>query len=156
MARSYSYASSVDIHYHLPLVEARQGGLPTFTGSSIPNITAVDNILQLVSDEIDAALAIQGYEVPVATTATQALQTLRSWTAIGAAMYVAGGVAQGVSEQHLAFLERRYTTILNDIRNNEVKIEGLSLTGTRNIRFGVAPTNAGPFFKRYDSNRDFP
>jgi hypothetical protein len=116
VARDYAYASAPDVAAHLTFMPSQ------FTATSQPKATQVHNFLLDTAQEIDTALAGQGYQTPIPTTATQAIQQANAWNSVGAAMFTVYAMPQGGGEKHGAFLERRWTAILADIRDGNVKL----------------------------------
>ena len=110
MPRDYAYASYGDIQAHLSFI-------PTFTATSQPNATQAHLHLVDASNQLDSVLAIADYGTPVATTATHALELLRSWTSIGAAWKVAMSMPQGKDSKHADALGKEWQTLLGQVIN---------------------------------------
>src|SRR5574338_192000 len=144
MAR-YLYASLPDVQAHLPLMGRNQ--VPTFTATSQPNATHVHNQISFVTNELDSVLSNRGYAVPIPTTATIALDIVRSWTSIGAAYRTALSAGQGPTRQHVDFLRDEYNRILESIRNGIIGLADAPKNSFRNSR-GMAQFNASPYFTR--------
>jgi hypothetical protein len=145
MARPYGYASAADVLRHLTQFPSG------FTATGRPNASQVDQHLLAVADELDAALGRADYTTPISTAATVALNVLRHWTSIGAAMHVAAGMPQGQDSKHLEFLERRFTVILNGIDAGNLSLPGDAGRDTELAlpRYPAAgPSGASPFFAR--------
>lgn len=145
MSRPYAYASSPDVLRHLTHFQGA-----TFTATSKPNATQVHGNLLGAADELDAKLAAAGYSAPVATGATTAFGLLTQWNSIGAAMYSAAGQPGGGDSKHLAFLERRWTTILQAIDDGDVSLPGVAKDSTLSQVRSSVMSSPSPYF-----NRDF-
>lgn len=146
MARSFAYASTVDVLAHLPLAA-------TFTATSKPSATQVHLHLLTASDELDGALSQADYTTPIATTATGAMELLRTYAAIGAGMYAADSHPAGKDSKQLPFLERRWDAILSGVRDGSLTLADAGRDTTRSLpRFGTPsdPEAAGasPYFIR--------
>lgn len=63
----------------------------TFTTSSKPNATQVNDFIEQTAAVIDGILRSQNYSLPIATTATSALKMLELFNAQGAACLVEQG-----------------------------------------------------------------
>jgi hypothetical protein len=111
------YASAPDVNALLSFV-------PTFTATSRPNASQVAFHLELASNDLDAELALADYSIPVATGATVAAEMLRSWTALGAAFYLAQSMPQGQDSLHARDYRIKFETILNRIRQDEIELPG--------------------------------
>lgn len=142
--RSYAYASSVDVLAHLSIA--------TFTATSKPTATQVHSHLLSAADELDAALTAGDYTVPVATGATAASNVLRSYNAIGAALYTAQSHPSGKNSNYADFLERRWNAILTGLESGEFTLSDAGKDTTLSLpRYsgdaGIA-TGASPYFTR--------
>jgi hypothetical protein len=142
--RESAYASAPDVLRHLSFIA-------TFTATSKPNATQVHNHLLAVSDEIDSLLAQADYTTPVGTAATVALNTLRHWTSLGAAMHAAHAMPQGRDSLHAQFLERRFDAILHGLSEGTLALtaDAAQETELSLPRYPAgSPSGASPFFTR--------
>jgi hypothetical protein len=110
--RPYAYASYSDVAAHLSFVS-------TWTASTRPNASQVHQHIVDAADELDAALAIADYAVPVATAATIAIEQVRAWSAVGAAAHVAAAMPQGANGKHAQGLQDRWEALLINIGNRK-------------------------------------
>lgn len=142
MARAYAYASSTDVIRHLTFVA-------TFTATSRPNATQAHGHLSDAANELDAALTLADYSIPVATGATAAFEILRSWNAIGAACFSARSMPQGSDSKHAQALCDRFSAILDGIRDGDFALPGADKETTRGrLRYGAVATGASAWFTR--------
>lgn len=118
--RDFAYASYADIQAHLSFI-------PTFTATSKPNATQAHSHLVDASNQLDAALAVADYATPIPTTATMALELLRSWAGIGAAAKVALAMPQGKDSKHLEALGKEWEVILGQVREGKAGLPGVAL-----------------------------
>lgn len=143
--RDFAYASTIDVLAHLTVAT-------TFTASSRPQATQVHRHLINASEEIDSALGLADYSTPVSTTATAAMQTLRHYTAIGAAMYSTAAHPSGEQSKHIDFLRERWTAILSGISDGEISLPGVGRDSSRSVpRFGgyaAGAEGASPYWTR--------
>lgn len=110
--RSYAYASLQDVQSFLP-------GVNFMATSAKPGATQVANFLNLASDDLDSLLGTLDYSVPIATTATQAMEMLRNWTTIGAAYRTAIAMPQGKESKHAETYGKEWTAILKSIESGQ-------------------------------------
>lgn len=137
MARSYSYASIADVTAHLSFVA-------TFSATSRPNSSQVAAFIEAAANDLDSAMRQDGYITPVSSAAVASYPVLRSWNAIGAAMYAANAMPQGGDSKHAAFLERRFEAILKDIQEGDTYIPGAEKdTALSHPRYAKANANTG-------------
>lgn len=142
--RDYAYASYGDIQAHLSFI-------PTFTATSQPNASQAHHHLVDAANQLDAALVVANYSTPIPTTATHALELLRSWTAIGAAWKVAFAMPQGKDSKHAEALGKEWKAILGEVREGKVGIPGVGqVAGVAHARSGGDALNPGasPTFSR--------
>jgi hypothetical protein len=135
--RPYAYASYSDVQAHLSFVA-------TWTASTRPNASQVHQHIVDASDELDAALSIARYTVPVATGATIALEQLRAWSAVGAAAHTAAAMPQGSASKHAKGLEDRWQAILIDIGKGERIIPGARDRNRSRARYAGRATSTFP------------
>lgn len=134
MARPYSYASAPDVLAHLTFIA-------TFTATSRPNASQVHHFLYDTAQDLDTALAAQGYSTPISTGATLAFGQLNSWNSVGAAMFAGNAMPQGGDGKHVAFLERRWDAILSGIRDGELRLPDAGKDTTSGLpRYGGQAT----------------
>lgn len=137
MARAYAYASYSDVGAHLSFVS-------TWTASTRPNASQVHQHLIDASGELDAALAVADYDVPVATGATIAFDVVRAWTAVGAAAHTSAAMPQGASGKHAKALADRWQALLTDIEEGDRQLPlGRDHRRSR-PRYGGSATSAFP------------
>lgn len=140
--RVYTYASAPDVIRHLTFVA-------TFTATSRPNATQVDGHLDDAANELDAALTLADYSIPIATAATVSFEILRSWNAVGAACFSARSMPQGSDSKHAQALCERFSSILDGIRAGDFALPDADKETTRGrARFGAIATGASPYFTR--------
>ncbi len=126
--RAYAYASYADVRAHLTFVS-------TWTATTKPNATQVHQHIVNAADELDSALRVADYSVPIPTTATEGMEALRVWSSIGAAAAVAMAMPQGSSGKHGDALTKRWTALLKDIEE-----------GKRQLPVGRETTRSRPRF----------
>ena len=129
--RETAYASLPDVAAHLTFMPS------SFTATSMPRATQVHNFLLDTAQDLDSALSAQGYQTPVATGATQAFGQANAWNSIGAAMYSVYAMPQGGGDRHGQFLERRWTAILQGIRDGDLTLPDAGKDTTHGLpRYG--------------------
>lgn len=135
------YAGIEDVRSHLSFV-------PTFTATGRPNATQVSQFLADAANDLDVALQLADYSLPIATSATMAQDTLRTWNAIGAAYYTALAMPQGSDSKHAKDLGDRWTVLLKAVQEGDTVLP-LDLDtsralprhgGTPSSRFSTDPT----------------
>jgi len=137
--RDFAYASYADIQAHLSFI-------PTFTATSKPNATQAHTHLVDASNQLDAALSVANYGTPIPTTATHALELLRSWAGVGAGAKVAAAMPLGKDSKHAEALGKEWEVILGQIRKGQVGLPDVAqLADTSLVRAGGNPS---PTFTR--------
>lgn len=135
--RDYAYASAPDVVAHLTFAPSG------FTATSRPNASQVHHFLYDTAQDLDTALAAQGYSVPISTGATLAFQQMNAWNSIGAALYAGQAMPQGGDGKHVQFLERRWDVILQGIRDGDLVLPGADKDSTTGLpRYGGHATAA--------------
>lgn len=104
----------------------------TYTASSKPTVTDVQDWLTLNAREIDGLLRRQGYSVPVATTATGALALLAHGNALGAAKLVEAAAPTGGRYKEVCALYESFREMV--------------LAGDLELDAGKDSTNSAPRF----------
>jgi phage gp36-like protein len=125
-----AYATVADV--------AALAALRTFTASTRPNTTEVTGFLEDAQGVLDSILAARGYQLPVPITATNALDLLEHYTAVGAwAMVEAAAPTSDARE----IAERAWMNAQKMLRDGLIEPVGLSqVTTTVTPRAGFAPT----------------
>ena len=115
-------------------VQQENQGRQTFTGSSSPNLTQVEDWLGQTGGEIDAILKQIGYDLPVPATATAALKFLENANALGAAYRVekAAKTSDRVEEARLAWESAKQM-----LRDGEIDLD-LTIATAREARHSTA------------------
>src|SRR5690349_15874341 len=101
MSRAYAYASAGNVRALLSFI-------PTFGATARPNAEQVAQFLDDASNDLDAALALADYTTPIATTATQSVELLRTWAAVGGAWHTAVAMPQGHDSKHADVYAQRF------------------------------------------------
>lgn len=143
MSRPYFYASAAD-------VSAKLAGF-NITATSKPSATQVDRLLANASDELDSILVVLDYAVPVATAATQSMEMLRSWTAVGAAYMTAMSMPQGNQSKHAEEYGKEWQAILKSVEGGRRQLPDAERVQNRAAARAGAPDRCAPVFNRANS-----
>lgn len=139
-----AYATTADVQRKLTFLS------PSLSATTKPTASQVADAIVGASDELDAALALVNYSVPVPTAATIALGVLREWAAIGAAGEVAYSLPQGSDSKHLGYRER-FSVILDEIRDRSRDLPDAPRDASARLRVPAQPRSglgASPMFTR--------
>lgn len=105
--------------YH---VEALDKGRGPFTASTKPTATEVMLYLDQTAAELDATLDRAGYDIPIASAATQARQLVGYWNALGANCLVQRAAQQSVKDTDACAM---YQAALTAIADGTVNLPGV-------------------------------
>lgn len=131
------YASIEDVRSLLTFVA-------TFTATSRPNATQVQTALEMASNDLDAILSGLDYTLPVPSTATASLDTLRTWAAVGAAHRAALAMPQGADSKHAKDYGGEWQAILKSLEQGKRELPDAPKSSRARGRFGTP--GASPAF----------
>lgn len=105
-----------------------------YDAESQPSRTEATNIIEGVAAEIDGALEAVGYTIPVASTATRALQMLRRYNILGAAYRCWHADVRGTDDfPAVKSWELDFRTFIKNISEGKIKLPGVDDTNTKNV-----------------------
>lgn len=105
-------------------VEAHTG--KGYTGKTNPSRTRVQLIIQTVSQELNGALQAAGYTLPVSSAATDALEMLRGYAALGGAYRAWYAATRGSTVFPAAASWREdYLMALKGLREDLIALPGI-------------------------------
>ena len=116
----------------------------TFTATSKPSIGDLDDFLTQSAAELDGILRARGYQLPIPTTATQALELLQSYNITGAIALMQLSAPTGGGKRDDAL--KLWAQCKRMLASGEVMLDTPSDTQTALPRYGGSPT---AMFDRY-------
>lgn len=107
------YCTKEDVYGQLPQLANR------ISDTSRPSIADVDRFCQDATNELNQALLMRGYDLPLAANRVDALDLLRTWASIGAAAKAAAAQMQGKDSKHVELYREDWQAILEMIRTDD-------------------------------------
>lgn len=104
-------------------VEQHNTGRQPFGTQTKPNAGQVVDFLELTAAQLDGTLRAHGYQVPIATSATQAHKLLEHGNALGAAYMVETAAPTPGGDQRLQEARRLWESFLKAIATGNLELE---------------------------------